>query len=326
MNNLTVTERKVLNNASQVLNLDVNLGDKIRDIINNLAKFGTPVNAIAATKTLTISGVVVHGETVTIHNPKVLVGDVYEFLGDAAQTKSAPGNIAVDVSAKMTKSTINLTIDTQPTAGDKMTIGSKTYTFVPLGTDNSNGEISVGSDLTTAQAAIVAAVNGTDGFNVPNAFARLGAFAANVSAVTALIGGVVGDGIVTTETFTTETNVFSGATLAGGADCLAADAVTALVAAITASDTQGVGAADGVGDTVDLTADVAGISGNDIEIGETMTNGAFTGDAVKLSGGVDGTESTDINVMVDNTYLYVCVAANTVSGRNWRRIALGEVF
>jgi hypothetical protein len=326
MENLTAVELKTLNNVSQVLNPNVVLGTILQNIITVLPTTGTPVNAVNATKTLSIDGVVIHGETVTINNPAVAGSDVYEFLADTAQTKTAPGNIAVDITASTTKSSGTLTIDTQPTAGDKMTIGTKEYTFVPVGTDTADGEISIGANLAGAQAAIVAAINGTDDVNEPNSLVSASAFTENVCTITALIGGIAGDAIVTTETFTAVSNVFGNTTLGGGVDCTAANAITALVAAINASDTQGVGAADGTGDVVILTADVAGAAGNSIVIGETLANGAFADDATKLSGGINATVGAANEVKRDNTYLYLCIAENTVADKNWRRIALGSAF
>lgn len=323
MENLTTKELKVLNNVSRVLSPSVSLGDKLQEIISGGGLEGSPVNAVAATGILTISGVVIDGETVTIDNPLVAGSDVYEFLADEAQSKTLPTNKAVDITDYVVKATGNLTIDTQPTSGDTMTIGTKVYTFVPEGTDNANGEIGIGSDLATAQAAIVAAINGTDGVNAPHPLVSAGAFAANVSAITALVGGTVGNAIATTETFTAGTNIFAAATLATGADCSAANAVTALVAAITALDTQDVSATDGAGDTVDIAANI-GVAGNNIATTETMANGVFAN--VKLAGGINGTVGLAGSVMVDATYLYVAIADNTVGGANWRRIAVGNVY
>ncbi len=281
---------------------------------------GTPVNAVAAAGTLTISGVAVDGETVTIGH------DVYEFCADAAQTLST-GDFPVDITSYVTASQGTLTVDTNPTAGDTMTIGSKVYTFVPNGTANADGEIDVETLLAGTQANIVAAINGTDGHNVAHTQVTAADFATNASVITALVGGVVGDSIATTETFTAATNVFDAATLGttrAGADCTAANAVTALVASINANDTMGVGAADGTGDTVVLTADTKGAAANSFATTETMANAAFG--AATLSGGVDGTVGAQWDLLVDASYLYIAVAANTVSDANWRRISLGTVY
>jgi hypothetical protein len=335
MNLLTSYEVEQLNKLT-ARTQEMLFGNKIQEIItllgtldpgaNNDVAEGTPINAVNASKLLTLTGVVKHGETITIQNPNAVGADVYEFLADEAQKKTLDAYIPVDISAHAGKSAGSLTVDTKPTSGDTMTIGTKVYTFVPVGTATADGEISIGADLAGAQANIIAAINGTDGVNDPNPFASAGAFAANVSVITALVGGVSGDDIVTTETFTAASNVFAAAKLANGSDCSAANAITALVTAVTASDTQGVGATDGNGDTVLFTADTAGVIGNDIEIGETLANGAFAEAAIKLSGGVDGTVGTKLHSMLDDSYLYYCVADNTIADKNWRRISLGSAY
>jgi hypothetical protein len=106
-----------------------------------------------------------------------------------------------------------LTVDTQPTAGDTMTIGGKVYTFTADGTAAADGEIDVGVDLAGAQANIVAAINGTDGINTAHPLVSAAAFSTNASVITALTKGAAGDDIATTETFTAATNVFDAATL-----------------------------------------------------------------------------------------------------------------
>jgi len=318
MEQLTAAEQKLFNNLSQVRDSEIKLGDILVSLIGQSAEEGTPVNAVNAAGTLTISGVVKDGEKVTIGD------DVYEFLADEAQTKTAPGNIAVDITSHVVFAVGTLTIDTQPTAGNTMWIGTKIYTFVPEGTANAEGEVSVGLDLAAAKVNIVAAINGTDSFNNPSDEVEASDFVADDCTITALIGGTAGNSIPTTETFTAVTNIFAAVTLLTGDDCLKADAVTELVAAITASGTEPVTAADGAGDTVVLTADVAGTLANAIATTETMANGAFG--AAHLTGGVNGTVATDSKFMMDATYLYVCLESNTIADKNWRRIALGAAY
>ncbi len=149
---LTATELKILNEISQVQESTVHLGDIVSAIIGNTAEEGTPVNAVNATGTLTISGVVKDGETVTIGT------DVYEFLTDEDQSKSASTNIAVDISSHTTKASATLTMDTQPISGDTVTIGTKTYIFVPVGTANNVGEVSIGATLAEAQTNLYKAI------------------------------------------------------------------------------------------------------------------------------------------------------------------------
>jgi len=287
---------------------------------------GTPVNAISAFETLTISNVVIDGETVTVNNPEEDGVDVYEFSASTALTVGE-GHIPVDINNYTTKATDNLVVDTNPTPGNTMTIGTKTFTFVPNGTANADGEIDIEASLAETQANIIVAIKGTDGHNEPHELVTCGAAFGELDdtlAITALVGGSAGNAIDTTETFTEETNAFSADKLATGADCSAADAVTALVAAIIDSDTQGVGAVDGDGNTVVLTADVGGVITNAIEIAEDMANGTFGEDVGFLSGGEDGTVGIKGVALMDASFLYICKADNDVTGKNWHRISLGE--
>jgi len=316
MNDLTTTEKRIINNLSRVLHGGVFLGDEVQSLIDLQGKPGTPVNAVAAAMDLTFDGVAIDGETVSIGD------DDYEFLADAAQSKTAPGNLAVDITSYVTGSVVTLTIDTQVTSGDTMTLEGKEYTFVPDGTANADGEVTIGTDLATCKAAIVAAINGTDDHNDAHPLVSCAAFGGDDAVVTALIGGTAGDAYESTETFTAGSNVFSGATFASGADCVQADAVTAVVAAVTAFDTEGVGAVDGTGDVVELTADVAGVAGNAITLAETCANGAFTGAAEWLEGGVNGTVGVAGTMQVDSSYVYIALADNTIADANWMRVAV----
>jgi len=318
MNNLTTRKKKVLNNLSQVLDSTVALGDIIEEIIGSSGETGTPVNAVAAKAIMTISGVSVDGEIFMVGN------DVYEFLADAAQTKTVSTNIPIDISAKTVKATGVLTIDTHPTSGDTFTIGTKTYIFVPVGTANSVGEVSIGADLAGAKTAIVSAINGTDGHNTPHPTVTASAFVADACTITALIGGTIGNAIPTTETFTAVTNVFAAVTLGLGTNCTTANTIIAIVAAIVAHDTQGVTGAPGEGNTIVLVADVAGVAGNNITLDSAMVNASFDHDT--LSGGINGTIAESTSIKVDATYLYICPTGNTISQTNWRRIALGAAY
>lgn len=239
----------------------------------------TPVNAVKANGTLTIGGVVIEGETFTI-------GDTTgEFNAGGGITV---GNIEVDISSYTTASQGTLTIDTQPTNANTMTIGTKVYTFKTDGTEAVDGDISIGTSLATAQANIVAAINGTDTLNTANAFVTAGSFSADALVLTAITGGVAGDLISTTETFTAVTNIFDATelgTTTAGVDCTATNAVTAIVAVTDSFD--GVTLTDGTGDTVVVTNILVGTEGNDVASTETMANGAFG--ATKLAGGLYAT-------------------------------------
>jgi hypothetical protein len=98
--------------------------------------------------------------------------------------------------------------------------------------------------------------------------------------------------------FDTDEDVSEGAIavdVSGGAT--ASDAVSALVSAIT-SDSELVSGADGTGDTVDITALVAGVSGNDIAVSTDCANASWGEEVETLSGGVDA------NTKMGNTYTF----------------------
>ena len=99
-------------------------------------------------------------------------------------------------------STAPLTVAVNPTAGDTFTVGDITYTFVANGTAPLlAGMIELEALLAGTQPSIVLAINGGDGHNAANASASAGAFAADVSTLTATVAGVVGDSIAVAETF-----------------------------------------------------------------------------------------------------------------------------
>lgn len=238
----------------------------------------TPKNAAKATGTLTLTGLVKDTDYFTVN------GKVYEFASDAAQTVTS-GRIAVDITDVTVAAQGTLTVDTQPTATNTMTIGTTVYTFrAPADTDVA-GEISIGTDLATAQAAIVAAINGTDGINSPHPLVSAAAFSGNNCVITALRGGTAGNAIATTETFTAATNIFDAATLGtttAGTDCSAANGETKIVAIVNASDDDVV-ASGGAGTSVVFTAAVVGTEGNSIDTTENMTNATFA-EATLLGG------------------------------------------
>lgn len=253
------------------------------------------IRAAYAARTLTLTGVAKHGETVTIGTR------VYQFVAGAAASGS---NVAVDIAGGTVAAAGTLTMDTQPTAGDSFTLGSRTYIYVANATADNAGEISVGTDLATAKAHTVAAINGTDGFNVANTLVTAAAFASDDCVITSRIEGTVGNAYVSTSNFTEVTNVFDATTLGDttlGSDCAAGAAITALVAAITADTSAVVTAVDGAGDTVVATAKTAGTAGNAIALAETMANAAWAGAETVLAGGVDAVAGTYAIDLTDAT-------------------------
>lgn len=109
------------------------------------------------------------------------------------------------------KATGTLTMDTQPTPTDDVTVGTITYTWVASGAIA--GQINVGADVAAAKVNFVAAINGTDAINDPNPFASAAAFVGDVCTLTARVAGPTGSAVATTENFTAVTNVFNATTL-----------------------------------------------------------------------------------------------------------------
>jgi hypothetical protein len=113
-----------------------------------------------------------------------------------------------------------LTMDTQPTDGDTMTIGGVTYTWLDTFVDAADN-IFTGADLAAAKVNALAAIMATGGtpgtthytsqVKNPDVFAI--AFAGDDMVITAEVPGTAGDTIATTETFTPVGNVFDAATL-----------------------------------------------------------------------------------------------------------------
>ncbi len=238
--------------------------------------------ATQATGTLTISGVVIDGQTVTIGSR------VYQFRTGATALTS--GNVAVDISARGTKAQGTLTIAEPCTAGDTIIIGDQTYIFV-TGTANSPAEIGLGADEAATKVNIVAAINGSDSVNTANTKVSASAFSGDVCTLTARYTGTQGNSIPTAELgqgLTHASNVFNAATLGtttAGVDPTAAHAGADLVTAINA-DASAVVTATGTTSVV-VTAITAGTAANAYDTTETMTNGAWG--AAKLAGGADAT-------------------------------------
>lgn len=209
----------------------------------------------------------------------------------------------------------------------KSDTGSNAVTIYPFSGEDIDGASSV---TLTYQGDYKTLAPVGDGFSVISPAALLATFATPVTPVAATgaltFTGVVADGETVTigsdvYEFDTDEEVGAGHILvdvSGGATASAA--VTALVAAITASDTQGVGAADGTGDVVNLTADVKGAAANSIATTTDCTNATFA--AAKLGNGVDGTVGLKGQIMVDASYIYVSTAVSTVAESHWEKVAI----
>jgi hypothetical protein len=103
-----------------------------------------------------------------------------------------------------TAATATLSIDVDVTVGKTLIVGGVTYTFVASGADTA-GEINVGAGHDETQPNIRAAINGTDGWNVPNPRVSVAAFASDDAVLTALQPGPAGNSLAVTGTYTDDT-------------------------------------------------------------------------------------------------------------------------
>jgi hypothetical protein len=133
-----------------------------------------------------------------------------------------------------------LTVDTQPTSGDTLTIGSKTYIFVPVGTANVMAKsllVPIWPELRMLLSLLLMArmesIRQTLRLQLPLSLI-------NTSTITALIGGDGWKYHSHTETFTAETNFFAATTLGSGTDCTAANTSLVVIAAVNANTNSGV--------------------------------------------------------------------------------------
>jgi len=152
--------------------------------------------------------------------------DAKQVLIDA---KLAAAMVSFGTAVNAVAASGTLTIATNPTAADTMTIGTKVYTFVE--TPAEDGDIAIGLDAAATQANIKAAINGIGEGQVCTAHPDVtcGDFAANAATITARVKGTAGNGIATTEVLTAEGNIFGAATLEGGVDGTVAAKGTILV-------------------------------------------------------------------------------------------------
>lgn len=149
---------------------------------------------------------------------------VRAFLARGQSSKRANINAAFDPvipkagSAAPTQAvaaTRVLTMSVQPTAGDTVTVASKVFTWVASGAD-ADGEINVGADLAAAKVNLVAAINGSDSINTAHTGVTAAAFSTHAMTITAITKGAAANALTTTETFTSGSNTWAGATMTGG--------------------------------------------------------------------------------------------------------------
>jgi hypothetical protein len=128
----------------------------------------------------------------------------------------------------LVQATGTLTIATNPTNGDTIVIGSRTYTFQDTLT-NVDGHVKIGANAAATQVNLVHAImlnGGTVGTDyatamTKHAYVTISDFSTNVATVTAKSAGTDGNSLATTDTLTAAADGFAAATLTGGKDDIA---------------------------------------------------------------------------------------------------------
>lgn len=148
---------------------------------------------------------------------KQIVTGSFGVMGKFGTAASATLNTNLAAAATGT-----LTLVANPTDGDTVTIGTKTYTLQDTLT-NTNGNVKIGATASDTLDNLIAAINLAAGAGTTYAAATTvhptvtaAAGAGDTMTVTAKSTGTAGNAIATTETFTNSGNVFGAATLAGG--------------------------------------------------------------------------------------------------------------
>lgn len=113
-----------------------------------------------------------------------------------------------------------LTLATNPTADDTMTIGAVVYTFVASGA--TGNQINIGGDLDATKVNVRAKLL------LSVVVQPAASWATNNLTITAIAVGTGGNSLASTETFTAGGNVFSAVTLTGGVTAVSSTIAAAL--------------------------------------------------------------------------------------------------
>lgn len=296
------------------------------------------VNAVAASKVLTVNATPAEGETVTIN------GTTYKARLDAL-------GAGVAASAVLTND------ETAPADGDTVSIGDGVNTIVYRFKDTMAQANDVQRGTAAASmAALLAAINGTGsegteyyagtehaGDDLLYPFTAV-ATTDYVITCTADSVGFAANALTKAESSDHLDWDDVGAVFTGGIDAEKANDVFVngdaehfidnLEAAIEGSGVEGTDYGTGTdaqtdvsvtaqdATTMTVTAAVKGVAGNSIAIAETLgdAGSVWAGGATFLSGGIDGTVGAagEMRVDLSNSKIWVCTATNTIADANWK--------
>lgn len=295
---------------------------------------GTPVNAVAASKVLSVAGTPAEGNTVSMggvtYKFRVAIGagakaaKILTFTGLALNTETvvlAGRTLTFKTALTEKKAAQTLTLSGNMTDADVVTIGTTAYKFtVNLSTPAVANEVKIGATASDSIDNLIAAINGAAGAGttystgtVAHADVTAAAGAGDTMVATAKVFGTAGNAIATTESG--GSSAWGDTTLKTGANAVvdeiligvsAEACIDNLVAALTGAAGEGTTYSTGTvahtsldctksaADTFTATAKDIGFAGNSIAIAETLTNATWASGATALSGGVDAEAANDV--------------------------------
>jgi len=159
------------------------------------------------------------GSNTYYNGTKVFSGNALSvFMGDGSQTMSVSSTLPTLTAAGLglndAAATSTLYATANASASDKLTIGSQQYTF--KASPAAQGDVQLQGTVGASMAALVSAINGTDGVNTANADVTATLVNNNTIQLTAKDPTVAGATLASTVQTGAEFGFSSGATFSGG--------------------------------------------------------------------------------------------------------------
>jgi len=173
------------------------------------------------------------GSNTTYNNTAVFSGSQMSvFLSDGSGADAQDPNISVNMPTLSSSSlglasyaTGTLDLTSNPTAGNTVSIGNQTYTFVAAGQANAAGDVALGNGVQDTLQNLQAAVNGAAGAGniygagtAVNQQATITSVNGGSAVVQALNAGTAGNSVTLSTSITSNVGAGGGTTLSGGAD------------------------------------------------------------------------------------------------------------
>ena len=171
------------------------------------------------------------GSNTTYNNTQVFTGtNMSVFLSDGSATDAQDPTISVAMPTLSARSlglasyaTGTLDLTSNPTAGNTVTIGTQTYTFVAAGQANAANDIALGNNVQDTLQNLQAAVNGGAGAGnlygsgtAVNQQATITSVNGGSAVVQALQAGTAGNSVTLSTSITSNVGSGGGTTLSGG--------------------------------------------------------------------------------------------------------------